>query len=317
MGTLIAKKYPTKLFLKAADHTYVECSTGGKGWACWGGKSGGTAFNRGSGSTRRADAIAGSNERAGITCYLVNGVCHQAANRILVAAGVLVSAARGYALSQAVFGPYGRAGNLPCSSVFNQHVGVTGDLAACTAVANPVATRAAMANTPKLVGSPADAAHIRSIKSMYNRVDPKALTAMDAIEFNIHVFERELSHRFGEALNNTSRQGLRLAKTAIETAHHQLSTDWVGQTMSPEEYIKTFNRLTDRFQDDCANALAKKPLYRRLLELDLDERVVLADPDAVDQAFGEGTARRVYGKLLSTAKAEARAAAASTTKPKG
>jgi hypothetical protein len=25
MGLLVAKKYPTTLFLKAADHTYVEC----------------------------------------------------------------------------------------------------------------------------------------------------------------------------------------------------------------------------------------------------------------------------------------------------
>ena len=52
MGTLIAKKYPTKLFLKAADHTYVECGTGGKAWSCWGGKTGGTAFNSGTGTTR-------------------------------------------------------------------------------------------------------------------------------------------------------------------------------------------------------------------------------------------------------------------------
>ena len=137
MGTLIAKKYPTKLFLKAADHTYVECSTGGKAWSCWGGKTGGTAFNSGTGSTRRADAIAESNEHAGITCYLVNGVCHQAANRILVSAGILVSTARGYALSQAVFGTYGRAGVWPCSAPFNQQVGVTGDLPECSAAASP------------------------------------------------------------------------------------------------------------------------------------------------------------------------------------
>lgn len=309
MGVLVAKKYPTKLFLRAADHTYVECSTGGKAWSCWGGKTGGAAFNSGRGSTKRADLIAEPNERAGITCYLVNGVCHQAANRILVPAGILVSAARGYGLSRAVFGTYGRAGVWPCSAPFNPHAGVVGDLPACAVAAGPTAAKAALKALPKLALSPADSAQTRSIKSLYNRFDPKAATAMEAIEFNIQLFERDLAYRFQGALNKTAAQGLRLAKTAVETGHHQLNADWVGQQMSPVEFVKNFNRLTDRFQDDCANALEKKkPQYRRLLELEPDERLVLADPDALDSAFGKGTARRVYGKLLATAKAEAAAA---------
>ena len=314
MGTLIAKKYPTKLFLKAADHTYVECGTGGKAWSCWGGKTGGTAFNSGTGSTRRANAIAESNERAGITCYLVNGVCHQAANRILVSAGILVSTARGYALSQAVFGTYGRAGVWPCSAPFNQQAGVAGDLPECSAAASPAAAKSVMKSAPKLTLSSADSAQIRSVKSLYNGFDPKTSTAMEAIEFNIQVFERDLSHRFRDALNKTTLQGLRLAKTSIETGHHQLNADWMRQQMSPTEFVKNFNQLTDRFQDDCANALKKKPQYRRLLELNPDERLVLADPDALEVAFGKGTARRVYGKQLSTAKAEAAAASASKSK---
>ncbi|MBC7894024.1 MAG: hypothetical protein H7066_01345 [Cytophagaceae bacterium] len=43
MGTLVARRYPTIRLLEAADHTYVECGTGGKAWKCWGGKTGGTA----------------------------------------------------------------------------------------------------------------------------------------------------------------------------------------------------------------------------------------------------------------------------------
>jgi len=70
MGTLVVMRYPTSLFANLADHTYVECGTGGKAWACWGGKSGGTALRRNAGSTKRADAIAAPNERAGIKCYL-------------------------------------------------------------------------------------------------------------------------------------------------------------------------------------------------------------------------------------------------------
>ena len=83
MGVLIAKRYPAKLFANLADHTYVECGTGGR-WSCWGGKTGGTELRRATGSTQRADDIAGKNEKAGISCYLINGVCHQAANRIFL-----------------------------------------------------------------------------------------------------------------------------------------------------------------------------------------------------------------------------------------
>src|SRR5512143_1288720 len=128
MGILVAKKYPTKLFLKAADHTYVKCGTGGKAWGCWGGKTGGTELRRGVGSTNQADAIAEPNERAGISCYLINGVCHRAANRILFPAGITVIGARGYDVSEALFGTYGspRGPFGTCPSPFDQHPGVTG-----------------------------------------------------------------------------------------------------------------------------------------------------------------------------------------------
>ena len=61
MGTIIAVKYPTKLFLKFFDHTYVMCGTGKVRWPCWGGSTGGTAFRRASASTMRAALIAGAD----------------------------------------------------------------------------------------------------------------------------------------------------------------------------------------------------------------------------------------------------------------
>lgn len=32
MGTLVAKARPIKLFAQLADHTYVQCDTGGARW---------------------------------------------------------------------------------------------------------------------------------------------------------------------------------------------------------------------------------------------------------------------------------------------
>src|SRR5512134_1966613 len=134
MGTLVAKRYSTPLFADLADHTYVECGTGGKGWSCWGGKQGGTRLHSGAGSTKRADEIAQPDERAGITCYLINGVCHQAANRILLPAGITVQGARGYGVSEALFGTYGRPRGIlgVCQAPFDQRPDVTDDLSECT-----------------------------------------------------------------------------------------------------------------------------------------------------------------------------------------
>jgi hypothetical protein len=133
VGTLVVMRYPTSLFANLADHTYVACGTGAKAWSCWGGETGGTALRRSAGSTKRADAIARPNERAGIKCYLVNGVCHQAANRILLPAGITVRGARGYDVSEALFGTYGRPRGpfRTCRAPFERHPQVAGDLPAC------------------------------------------------------------------------------------------------------------------------------------------------------------------------------------------
>ncbi len=125
--------YPTKLFANLADHTYIKSGTGRKAWGCWGGKSGGTELRGGTGSTKRAEALAEPNERAGIKCYLINGVCHQSASRILFPAGITVRGARGYDVSEALFGTYGRPRGPTgtCLSPFHKHADVTGDLLGC------------------------------------------------------------------------------------------------------------------------------------------------------------------------------------------
>lgn len=125
MGQLIAKRYRTSMMAYLADHTHVECGAG-KAWGCFGGTQNGQAINAGEGSTARANEIAEPNGKAGVGRYLIDGVCHQAANRILLPANRLVTNARGYWLFVAIFGTYGRSG-------FNMHPNVTGDLPECTA----------------------------------------------------------------------------------------------------------------------------------------------------------------------------------------
>lgn len=288
MGTLIAKKYPTKLFANAADHTYVECGTGAKAWGCWGGKTGGTAFNSGTGSTKRADCIAKPNERAGITCYLINGVCHQAANRILLPAGILVTAARGYGVSSALFGTYGKTGFWPCSAPFDQCPGVSGDLPVCAGKAPAQAFRA-------MPAAEGEDKYIQSVKRAYAKFSPDEATHLDTLKFHVELFDRQVKFHLGEDLGSEAK-ALRLAKEAFELNHRHMVEEFAQKRALPAEFIKTFNQMTLKFQDDVATAL-NKVQYKKLLNLDRDEKVVLADPDIIAALYGEATVKAVYGKV--------------------
>src|SRR5450830_265265 len=260
MGTLIAKKYPTKLFLKAADHTYVECGTGAKAWSCCGGKTGGTAFNSRTGSTVRADTIAQPNERANITCYLVNGVCHQAANRILLPAGILVTGARGYGLSQAIFGAYGKVMGGRCHAPFNQYSGITGDLSACTPAAGDAThTRATAEQTRRQ----------KFRNSLLRMLDKRAAGTHDALErmrINVRAFEREVRFELDGELSDKTAQGLREAKGKADLEHFRLCENFERQEVNAVQFVKGFNRMTVNFQDDLANVLSEAQAGRRCIQ---------------------------------------------------
>lgn len=291
MGILVAMKYPTALFLKAADHTYVQCGTGAVAWSCWGGKTGGMAFNSGTGSTNRANSIAQPNERAGITCYLVNGVCHQAANRILLPANRLVIGARGYSISSALFGAYGKTGlsRLPCYAPFNTYPEVTGDIPACT-------SNVRLAPLPKLTLSTTDSRYLRSVKQAYNKFDAEKATRLQAMQFQIDLFEREVRNKLGDKLGTSAAGGLHLAKEQAELRHLSIVESFANNEMKPAEFIKAFNKMTLDFQDDLSNAINERQ-YVTLFDLKRDERILLADPAIIESLYGKATVKGVYGTL--------------------
>lgn len=290
MGLLIVKKYRTKLFAKAADHTYVECGSGARAWSCWGGKVGGTAFNAGEASTKRADAIAGPDERAGITTYLVNGVCHQAANRIVLPAGIQVSNARGYFLSRSIFGAYGKP------STFNHFKSIHGDFAEClegskeSVVFSRISVQQMTAQ---------DRALLKNISRSHENFrdsrrfdDP--LATLDWMKANVRLFERETVFQFRGRLGRKTIAGLKAAKLNVEVDHYRISSAFLSNQSNAADFVIAFNEMTSRFQDSCAEALSGDQ-YRIMFKTAPSERLVLADPSAVDVAFGIGTAAKVYG----------------------
>lgn len=283
---LVAKKYATKLLVGAADHTYVECGTGARAWSCWGGKAGGTAFNQGIGSTVRANAIAEVDERANIGCYLVNGVCHQAANRILLAAGILVTGARGYQVSAAMFGPYGRPGMKRCKSPFPQYATITQDLLECA----PPDPRP---ETPPMpLPSTAEQSYIRHAKAAYarfHRFHAQDLDTVDIIKLQRSLFERNIGLRLGDF----DASKVVHIQESIQIEQTYLIDVLSRKEMTRVEFVILFNRLTIRLQNEMAASLSAHR-YARLFGLERDERIVLADPAGVAAAFGRNVAHEIY-----------------------
>jgi len=282
MGTLVVMRYPTSLYANLADHTYVECGTGGKAWACWGGKSGGTALRRSPGSTKRADAIAARNERAGIKCYLVNGVCHQAANRILLPADITVQGARGYDVSEALFGTYGRPrGALgTCRAPLDQHAGVTGDLRAC---AEDMATAATAERR-------AERKYLRGVLAIYRKAaarlgSARGLTGPDLERFLIELFMHKVRFSLGARLDRVLVRKLRDIRASTERSRMTLEEWFARKELTASAFVAAFNTETILFQEAVAGALTANQ-YKALFGLRRGDTVILADPRIVRRAYG-------------------------------
>jgi len=287
MGDLVVRHYPTKLFLKAADHTYVECGTGAKGWSCWGGKTGGDYLRSAPGSTLRADAIAQPNERARIKCYLINGVCHQAANRILFPAGLTVDGARGYGLSVTLFGVYGRPGGLMCKAPFDKHPTVTGDLPQCVGQATTIREQGVSYNADRLDYT--DEKYMAQVNALYDVGEAAASESTEAaFEFQMQHFKLLLDHKFGgpASLPLERPQYERLLDVRERFERERLGAEEaLSASRDGMAFVAEFDRLTLKFQADVAEVLEPRS-YQALLNLPPDERIVLSDPEIVERTYG-------------------------------
>ncbi len=294
MGTLIAKRYPITLLANAADHTYVECGTGGAAWSCWGGKTGGTELRRGAGSTKRADCIAEPDERAGVTCYLINGVCHQAANRILMPARITVRGARAYWLSSALYGTYGRLGFWPCRAPFYQHVDVTGDLPACAEAADadaaPADDEGNTDSEDESEESAAESQYLDEVVGMYAQASREAsadsASPAQAGEFNNELFLHMASFRMRARLDAKVRSHLKQIHMRTESTRFGLESSLAEDKVGGREFVALLNEETVAFQNELASTL-DDAAYKALLGLKRGETFVLADPEIVARLYPE------------------------------
>jgi len=293
MGTLVTMRYPTRLALGLADHTYVKCANGGKAWSCWGGKTGGTELRRGQGSTARADAIAGHDEKAGIRCYLVNGVCHQCANRILFPASITVRGARGYGISEIRFGTYGRPRGKGvfsfCVAPFKQYPNVTGDLPECVAAAPAMQEPGRPQDAASMRHDAAEADYLRRVTEVYGQrvagADPGMQAGgADLVQFMVTLFDLKLDFNLGGERKDRNRGKLRDMRVQLEKAQIEIEEALSEQKMRTGEFVKESDRLTVGFQKEAAHILNAEH-YQALFDLKQGEFVGLADPSIVEQAF--------------------------------
>lgn len=290
MGQLIAWHYRTTLFAKLADHTYVSCGNIGKAWSCWGGKTGGTILRQGIGSTAQADAIANPDEKAGITCYLVNGVCHQAANRILFPAGITVRDARGYSVSVSLFGTYGRPRALLglCQAPFEKHPDISGDIPECAEQQTRFSTL-----EKKLMSVAGDdqdesyQAYLKQVTEMYDQVyaDEKSsrFTVEDTKQFQLGLFHHFVEYKLGDTRPLGSLMAIR------ETTEDQrigFETLFENKELSVKQFVEQSNGLAETFQDEIANTLSEEE-YQALFELERGDHVVLGDPAIAEKLYGD------------------------------
>lgn len=291
MGTLVAMRYPTPLALWLADHTYVKCGNDGTAWGCWGGKTGGTEIRRADGSTLRADSIAGHDEKAGIRCYLVNGVCHQAANRILLPAGITVMGAAGYRLSEARFGVYGRPRGRgffsACVAPFNQYPNVTGDLAECLEAAAPAARSS---GSPTYVAAPdgPEARYLAAVQNLYGgrmAVLESTLQLQGAPLVDFMVTQFDLRLAFAEGFDRAKVGVLRDIRADTEREQIELEEALAQGKLALRDFPARSDELTNRMQLRMQEPLGEAG-FNALFEADHGKPRGLADPEIAGPIYG-------------------------------
>lgn len=281
MGVLVVRRIPAMAALGLADHTYVECDTGARGWGCFGRKQGGTELRRAPGSTLRAAAIAGVDEHAGLSCYLINGVCHQAANRILSPAGITVDGARGYGLSNTLFGHFGRVRFDPCFAPFNEQHAVRGDHADCL---HPDARSQVPRNTVQMTRH--DWVYMSRVIRTYLRAALSGNSPLADFDMQMSLFSAHAEHRIPDVASFRPLQFSYLLSERLLLEQRRVAAEVrYANHRSIELFAKEFDELTVGFQETVSNLLNDEE-FEALLDVPRNRRIVVSDPEIIRQIAG-------------------------------
>jgi hypothetical protein len=239
------------------DHTFVVSSCGLQ-WPCFGQSNKGTLISSGFGNSFEADCRSYPEGwrvfprgtfalYAGVT-YSVDGVCHQASNRILYGAGVTVAGAPGFPASSRVFGVYGGVDPLP-------------EMASCVG-ANTIRAGARVSFT-KLVklgvplqvsGSDSRSAQMKS----YDSTATATASVPDSIDELAAFLELKLSH----AVNHDLLHGLFDAQCELRRKRRSLVRGLENGELSKTQYLPELDAAFVTFMNESMKILGKEEFIR-------------------------------------------------------
>lgn len=245
MGILTGHALPVQNLPFVGDHTYVT-SDQGHAWGCFGRTAGGQTICSGNGSEKVADCLSKPNGEAGLR-YLVTGVCHQAANRILYpAGGILVDKATGYRLSVFAFTTYG-LGSWPekqrCMPPTGTATGSTLAIPPSSGPGGPI-----MSKLEKRAVE-----YTRRIRELYAREASAKLFPLDraveetAIAADVNLGRDEISLQ--ELLKVIAVQ------QGLHELQYELSRSFERRRMTADEYYTSLSGLLSRTFEECEDIL--------------------------------------------------------------
>lgn len=242
------------------DHVYVE-SDDGHSWGCFGGDSGGVSICSEAGDSAFAECLShpqlqtifGFIRYAGIT-YLADGVCHQAANRILYPAnGITVASTRGYGISLGLYGTYGRNTKVPwprlshCANV--RTGGGSGNQASGQAVLSTIRTKTAQFSDK-----------IRQIyaAAQEHETDEAIIRGQELEAF--------ASMRLGEDFDRGKIAAVAEQQRLLRAKHDQLVQQWERGRLKPDELRAKVRAAISEMASSCETILGPRD-FERLFDM--------------------------------------------------
>jgi hypothetical protein len=236
------------------EHTYVT-STNGTRWGCFGSSDGGRLLRTATSNQLVADCLSREASQAGIA-YGLTGVCQQAANRILLDAGLTVAEAGGYEVSTFFWGEYGR-GTWPalihCSGggpgpnspfVSNRNEG-EGRRGTALAVYNEIVTR---------YGPPVLAAFMSLGKTLF-KMDENISNEDAKLQALVQL-------KLGRPLDLLTLRMLSQIRAALQGEQLRLARELEANAIAPEQYLMRLNEAMQRSMSDSRQLLGSEDFHR-------------------------------------------------------
>ncbi|WP_044797571.1 hypothetical protein [Bacillus cereus] len=245
--------YAINLRSSTADHTYVKSSDGCT-WPCFGRSEGGCEICVGSADSKVCNELAEPDSHADIT-YGITGVCHQAANRILLPTCKTVKEAGGYFASTFVYGVYGT----DAQEFFVKH-----QIQPCTASTD----------------STKESEFIKNVQKIYTPLNMRINNNNSHIDLLDQEFVLFLEYKLDNNVNNTLSVKLKEIHTNFHKRKIELINNLHNQKISPRDYANQLNKELSATLDKFAKELTVTE-FKKLFNLMPDEHVILVDPEII------------------------------------